>query len=65
MSFILSALGAICDLWNWFRGSTEERLGKTEQQNVDAKETVKILEAERDVNAQRVDALEQLREDKF
>ena len=65
MSFLLSCLNAVYAIYEWFKGSDQKALGKAEQENADDKETIKKLEAEKDVAAQRVDALEQLRDGKL
>ena len=65
MSVLLAILGAISNLCEWVIGYGQRRIGRQQQENDDAKETIKKLQAEKDAAVARPDSLDELSKHKF
>jgi hypothetical protein len=60
MSALLAILGAIGDFTQWVIGFGQRRIGREEQENADARDTIAQLEREKDAAVSRPDALSEL-----
>ena len=65
LSFFATAFGFVWDIVQYFIGRSQRQIGKEQQQNADAHELNKALEAELDAANNHTDALERLHRGDF
>jgi len=53
MSLLLTIFSGLYALWGWLRGNKDREIGKDEQLNADAKETIRTQKAELDAAVSR------------
>jgi len=53
MSLLLTVLSGLYALWGWFRGNKDREIGRDEQLNADAEETIRTQKAELDAAVDR------------
>lgn len=60
MSLLFTILEGFMSLWKWISGNKDKQLGKEEQENADAAETIKRQDAELAAAVQPHDAVNSL-----
>lgn len=63
--WLFDILDGALSLWGWFKDKGQRDLGKKEQQNADAKSTIKTLDAELAASVKRPTPADSLRKHDF